>query len=301
MSVGITTWIKQSYLGGVPFARPWSRGTAGATGKRSGIAAGRVVDKHFKDWADGKGLPKSASSTPAKIARNAVGKLMERKIRPTKSNVFVKKGNIRAHIDGVGKLGTTTVLIELKSTTKTLAGHNLNYKRPCGTQPKVDHYANTEYVHHMLQIGWITMAYRASHPGERVVGIVVVAAADAAKVVPLDETFAQPRTWAQLLASKTAMAGVPAAIKKLPKFPTAGVAVAERAAGSLSAGIVSAGRVLTLGCGGAVVATTKQLDAVTKTDKRGMLAAVGTARPAFFVHPTTTGWKVAPLIAGARV
>jgi hypothetical protein len=303
MPVGITTWIKQSFLGGVPFARPWTRGTAGGNGKRSGISAGRVVDGLFKGWASGKGLPKQKGkpSTAAVIARHAVSKLAARKIKPVAANVFVKLGSIRAHIDGVGKLGNTTVLIELKSTTKSLAGHNMGYKTPCNNQPRVGTHANTEYTHHMLQIGWITMAYRALHPGEQVVGLVVVAASDGAKVVMLDEAFAQPRMWQALIESKTAMAGLPAAIKKLPRFPSAGVAAAERAAGSLSGGVISAGRILTLGCGGAVVATTKRLDAVTTTDKRAMLSAVGTARPAYFVHPTPGGWKVAPLIVGSTV
>jgi hypothetical protein len=261
------------------------------------------VDQHFKNWANGKGLPtsKGRSSTAAKIARNAVTKLASRNIKPAAANVFVKWGNIRAHIDGVGKLGSTTVLIELKSTTKTMAGHNAGYNTACRTQPRVGTHANTEYTHHMLQIGWITMAYRLTHPTEKVMGVVVVAAADGAKVVALDETFARPNWWRALIASKPSMAGVPAAIKRLPTFPTAAITVAERAAGSLSTGIASGKRVMTLGCGGAVVATTKRLDAVTVTDKRAMLAAVGTARPAYFVHPTTSGWKVAPLIAGSRV
>ena len=295
MAVGITTWIKKGFLGSVPFSRRWDADAAGGGGKASGLSAGRVTDQLFKRWATG-GPPPSGRGKAGDACRHAVAALTARGIRPTGANVFLRRGGIKTHVDGLGAVGSTTVVIELKSTTKPLKSQQRLYHTPCRRQPTVGAYANTEYTHHMLQLGWTTMAYRAAHPGTRVTGIVVVAAADGARIVPLDEAFARPDRWAELVETKPVVTAEAAALRRIAKFPDAAVAAVVTAAASAPLGTTAGGRVLSLACGGAAVATAKPKSSVTATDRKAMAAAVAGAAPAFYVCPSPTGWVVSPLI-----
>lgn len=298
-AVGVTTWIHKAFLGSVPFSRRWDPDAAGGRGKASGLSAGRVTDQLFKRWATGGGPPAGRGKAGA-ACRHAVAALTARGIRPRGANVFLRRGGIRTHVDGLGALGATTVVIELKSTTKPLASQRRLYHTPCQRQPTVGAYANTEYTHHMLQLGWTTMAYRAAHPGTRVTGIVVVAAADGARIVPLDEAFARPDKWAELVAAKPLVSADAAALRRMPKFPDAAVPAVVAAAASLSTGTTANGRVLTLACGGAAVATAKAKASVTATDRKAMAAAVAGAAPAYYVSPSPGGWVVSPLIVAKQ-
>jgi hypothetical protein len=298
-AVGITTWIRKGFLGSVPFSRRWDPDAAGGGGKASGLSAGRVTDQQFKRWATG-GAPPSGRGKASAACRHAVAALGARGIRPRGANAFLRHGGIKTHVDGLGAVGSTTVVIELKSTTKPLATQTRLYHTPCRRQPTVGAYANTEYTHHMLQLGWTTMAYRAAHPGARVTGIVVVAAADGARIVPLDEAFARPAKWAELTAAKPIVTGDAAALKRVAKFPDAAVAAVVAAAASPAVGKTAGGRVLLLACGGAAVATAKAKGSVTATDRKAMAAAVAGAAPAYYVSPSPSGWVVAPLIVAKQ-
>jgi hypothetical protein len=299
MAVGVTTWIKKGFLGSVPFSRRWDADAAGGGGKASGLSAGRVTDQLFKRWATG-GPPPSGRGKAGDACRHAVAALTARGIRPTGANVFLRRGGIKTHVDGLGAVGSTTVVIELKSTTKPLKSQQRLYHTPCRRQPTVGAYANTEYTHHMLQLGWTTMAYRAAHPGTRVTGIVVVAAADGARIVPLDEAFARPDRWAELVETKPVVTAEAAALRRIAKFPDAAVAAVVTAAASAPLGTTAGGRVLSLACGGAAVATAKPKSSVTATDRKAMAAAVAGAAPAFYVCPSPTGWVVSPLIVAKQ-
>ncbi len=294
MSVGITTWIKTCLLKNTPFSRTWTRGAG--NGKRSGLSAGRRVDYHFKRWAMSRTTP-PAKTEHGKIARRAIAAVEARGIRPLSANTFLKHGPIRTHTDGIGACGSTKVIIELKSTTKSLAAHSRGYHSPCSKQPVVGALANTEYTHHMLQLGWTVMAFRANNPGQVVTGIVVVAAIDGAKVVCLDEKFSRPSWWATMVDAYPTMRsakGVNA--KHMCQFPEAGIPAVERAAGSAAIGIGFNKRVLQLSCGGGAVAINKPLNKITITDKKAMIKSLGTAKPMFFVYPTRAGWISNPLV-----
>jgi hypothetical protein len=294
--VGITSWLKSAFLGGIAFRRKWVPGQASSTqGKKSGLSAGRVVDRLFKRWADKKSLPSSKSKC-AKVCNHAVSALRSRKIRPVCSNAFVRYNGIKSHIDGLGATGATTVIIELKSTTKSIDAQQRAYHTPCQNQPTVGQYANTEYTHHMLQLGWTTLAYRIANPDRSVIGIVLIAAEDGARIVPLDESFARKSTWDKLIASKFQASGISNAIKSLPYFPDDAVAVVEAAAGVKKCGMTGNKRILALSCGGAAVASLKLSGKLSIAEKKKIKEAVGNASPVYCVFPGISGWKARPVI-----
>tara|TARA_Y100000592_G_scaffold95991_1_gene163618 strand:+ start:11795 stop:12706 length:912 start_codon:yes stop_codon:yes gene_type:complete len=188
MPVGITTWIKQDVLRGIPFQR---RGCTGMGNPTTGIQAGRKIDTAFKGLCVTGDVP---PQTPAWVRRRiAAIRVSLKKVGVVlrASNVLTKLGQLKTHIDGVGvhqKSGKVVVL-ELKSTQASLANHRKAYDIPCSLQPKVKVggtlVANTERMHHAIQLAFGVHSLPTAHTG-----YVIVSASDGAALYPLNSGIA---------------------------------------------------------------------------------------------------------------
>ena len=180
-ATGITTFIGDTVFRGVQFQRLGCRGMGNAS---AGIKLGRRVDAAFKDWCTTGVQPKAEPHVARRMASIAAA-LTGRGISMTESNVFVKRNQLRTHIDGVGKhrLGDV-VVVELKSTQASQANHAAAYDVACAALPSVVvagvTLPNTERTRHMLQLSFCLLATGAKR------GVVVVSTSDGAAIYPLN-------------------------------------------------------------------------------------------------------------------
>jgi hypothetical protein len=220
------------------------------------------------------------------------------------ANTFLKLGAIRTHLDGVGRRGNVVVVVELKSTTRPIGAAMDVYDAPCAKQPCVaGSHTNTERLHHQLQLGWGVMAYRKLVQSTGVTGVIVVAAADGARLMWLDETYASPAFWARALAAAPPRnCRAAAAAPKMPKWPgDAATAALEAAAGVRTMGLIN-GRVMTLACGGAAVVSLRRASATTTAERKRMVAAIRAASRGmgWVVYPCAGAWQAAPIHAAKQ-
>jgi hypothetical protein len=199
------------------------------------------------------------------------------------------------------------VIVEIKSTTRGIDAAKEVYDIACSRQPVVMGLANTERLHHQLQLGWTTMAYRRTKGEHRVTGVVVLAAADGAELYWLDRRYSEPAFWNQALAAAPLPAsgggGTGPRPRRLPgggipKWPgDAASAVLAAATGVRVAGIHN-GRVAVLACGTAAVASGKPLSALPRATldrlRAAALAASSTGR-AWIVQPIAGRWRATPV------
>ena len=170
--------------------------------------------------------------------------------------------------------------------------------------------ANCEYLHHQLQLGWTTWAYRKTStlPAANITGVIVVAASDGGKLVRLDPQYASDAFWSRILAScrkstkaqPMMLSDVPTS---LPLWPEAeGKRIIQQALGVTVIEIVGNGRVARTSCGGVAVACTKPHSDIKNRDFKRMqiaAAAVG-GKPAWYIYPSPSGWKIHALPAMKR-
>ena len=305
-SVGITRWISECFLGGVPFTRKWA-GVASAKTPKQALSHGRRVDAHIKALAL-NGTPPPTASAGGRAAANAAAEMRKLGITLNDANVFLTHGGVRTHVDAVGAMnGKATVIVELKSTTRPLAAAKAVYDTPCGKQPTAGGHPNTERTHHQLQLGWTVMAYRATVKRAGVVGIIITAAPDGATHTMLDEKFADPAFWRRTIAAsplppRVAERGGGNAGASIGKWPGhAATAAVERATGA-NVRAIHEGRIALLRGGGGAVATAKPLSKISKAAIRRMNKAVAAAGAgcAWLVHPVGGEWQVSPLPAAKR-
>ncbi|MGB0549518.1 MAG: hypothetical protein ACPGR8_10320 [Limisphaerales bacterium] len=268
------------------------------------MSAGRSIDAAFKRFA-------TTGKTPAKqTAAHAACRRGIRALRKVATvdgaNVFLKHGPIRTHADGVGWIGKTRCVIELKSTTKTMADFEACYHLPCRNVPALatTQWSNTEANHHQLQLGWTVFAMRETNPTvTAVTGVLLVVATDAAKVVPLDPQFAKAATWRRLLAAappQVAAGGAITVANRVPQWPTGrGCRALERAVGSKVTAVVAQNRVAQTECGGVAVCATKPKREWTPSYGRMLVRAARAVggSPMWVLIPTAAGWRVQPLQA----
>lgn len=177
MSTGITTWIKDSLLKGIPFNR---RGCKGMGSPQSGLLKGRKIDSAFKSLCQtGKVAPGTKTWVVRRI--EAIQKsLRKANVKVCNANVFVKMGGLKTHLDGVG-IHTPTgekVVLELKSTQASLANHRAAYDIACSAQPTValgrQQTSNTERLHHAIQLAFGVYGLKTTR------GYVIISASDGA-------------------------------------------------------------------------------------------------------------------------
>ena len=256
MAVGITTWIHTSLLKGVPFRRRWRSGSGTGRAAQSALALGRKVDNHFKNYAlSQKEIPQRTLA--GKMATRAVNALRSAHCKLVDANIFLTVGHIKTHVDAIASRGQSTVVVELKTTSRTIEAFDEHYKHPCRNQDTVHGMENTEWLHHQLQLGWTTMAYRMTKQANNVSGIIVVVASDGARCYPLDESFARRSFWSRVTvavppatSSKTVEVS-----SKIPLWPGEPATRVVTKALGVNAGAVISKRILTLSCGSAVVAS----------------------------------------------
>jgi len=185
MAVGITTWIKDDLLKGIPFTR---RGCRGMGKPADGLLNGRKIDLAFKGFCTtGKAPPGTKAWVVRRIS--AIQKsLAKAGVQLHAANVFVKIGQLKTHLDGVGthRASGEVVVLELKSTQSTLASHRAAYDIPCSIQPTIrlagcGEVANTERMHHALQLAFGVHGLESAKRG-----FVIISASDGAALYPLN-------------------------------------------------------------------------------------------------------------------
>ena len=152
-----------------------------------GLKSGRKIDLAFKQYCTTRQVPPGCLAwVKRRIAAIQVS-LKKAKISVTASNVFVKLGQLKTHIDGTGIYLPTgeTVVLELKSTTSSLADHRKAYDVPCSMQPTIklgsSEATNTERLHHAIQLAFGVHALQTATRG-----YVIVSASDGAALYPLN-------------------------------------------------------------------------------------------------------------------
>lgn len=184
MGTGITTWIKEHVLRGVPFTR---RGCKGMGSPQSGLLKGRKVDLAFKSFCTTGAAPAGSKTWVVRRIAAIQSSLRKANVTVHSANVFVQIGQLKTHIDGVGTHGPSgeTVVLELKSTQSSLESHRKAYDVACSLQPTVlvnnHRNANTERLHHSLQLAFGVHGLPAAKRG-----YVIISASDGAALYPLN-------------------------------------------------------------------------------------------------------------------
>lgn len=226
--IGVTRWIKESVMKGVPFNRLGCKGQGKAN---DGLRRGRVVDAMFKEWCNTGRVPEGKSWARKRMAFIAAA-LKNRNISMESANVFVKHNGIKTHLDGLGWQGTKQCVVELKTTQATLANHLAAYDVACSNKPtfRIGHdvVPNCERMHHQLQLAFGVLAAKAP------TGVVVVSASNGAAVYPLQAGI-PTHIFKHVEPNRIKHAGAPAPKRaakktkavKLPKWPGASVAAKQ--------------------------------------------------------------------------
>ena len=240
----------------------------------------------------------NAKSQSGKMCRYAIDKLRSVNVTMVDANRFLKLGKIRTHVDGIGQRGKMTVIVELKTTTRTLTAHNAIYDVPCIKQPVVMGLKNTEATHHQLQLGWTVRAYRDTVQSQNVVGLIILVATDGAKVVRLDEAFASKAFWDRSLSATPPVRPVKkVSYSSLQLWPgQEGNKIVKQCCGSTATTLINR-RIQMFNCGAGAVATTLPKEKWSRafiTKVRNAIKAAGGTTP-WLVYRGPVSWKVMPL------
>lgn len=162
--VGITTYIRDTCRGGVPFSASRASNARG----KAGLSVGRVTDHMLQKWCRDEPVP---TGFARRYFNNAVAALHREKLVPVAVQVPCRLGKLKTELDLVclragknGKVGI--VVIELKTSRQTLAQHTASYKKRCLRKPylNVGGYENTEEMAHQLQTDFGVKALLNSFP-----------------------------------------------------------------------------------------------------------------------------------------
>lgn len=287
----------------IPFARRPPPGLKSGKGASTALSAGRNVDRHLKEYAQSGKMPPT-NTKAGRICRNALAALRPY-VQLDDANVFVKYRNLKTHVDALGWNKSSRVVVELKTTTRTLHDFLQCYHVPCSKNPTLlgCNLANTEANHHMLQLGWTTMAYRTQNQNtKQVSGVLVVAATDKAKIFLLDNKFGTQSFWTRIVAAVPPIQHQPtstfACPKWIPLWATGrGCRALERAAATRVTAIVANGKAAQTECGGIAFCCPKEKRLIKHSQLRSMYRAAKTlgATTAWVLFPTQGGWHVQPL------
>jgi hypothetical protein len=198
-SVGITTFLRDTLMRGVPF-KVWSKVKkcpGGLKGKgdsaRAGLSLGRRTDFAFQRVVAGK---ERLSSHPKHRRLHqifaALKKMGIRAVR-TQFPVSIEQFGLKTSLDGIGLTADGhPVVLELKCTQFSLAQHDDRYYRPCvGNGMMANGVENTEHNSHMLQCAFGILGLKKHFPGMPVYGKVIYSADDGVRTYNCE-----PRKWA---------------------------------------------------------------------------------------------------------
>lgn len=240
-TVGVTTWIKTTVCRGIPFTRVGCLGMGNAA---KGASLGRKVDAGFKTLCTTGSMPRDCAHWTIKRLTAIQTTLRKVGVTLVDANKFVKLGALKTHIDGIGKMADgSVVVIELKCTQATLKNHRNAYDVPCSVLPQLQlgaqKAANTERMHHQLQLNFGMQALGGCHHG-----FVVVSASDGAVAyrattgIPA-EVYHQAQPVAVKAAGPSRRPGGKAQKRAAKGFRWPGVAVALRGTGWVDAARVT--------------------------------------------------------------
>lgn len=195
---GITSVLRDSLRGGVPFTAPLSAQPgvgkqakkARNLGSRSDREVGKIIDKKMR-------LSEGCARTKAFFRA-----LEKRGITPVRSQVMVcvPKLGIKTAIDAIGvtKDGKV-VVIEQKCTLSTCARHLVRYRQPCMKRRRLTNgLLNNEYNAHQLQTAFGIMGLQRILPNCTITGVVVVCTSDDACVYDVVPSYVDPVLFNQL-------------------------------------------------------------------------------------------------------
>ena len=191
--VGITTVLRDHLRRGKTFRPPRPR--APSAGKKritqkKGLRIGSWVDRLFTDVIRKKARLNPSDYRHRRCIDLFTG-LRRRGVQCVQSQlrVAVPELGIWTSLDALGVQGNAAVVIELKCTQYTLEQHTEVYDRHC-TQRRMlaNGVLNTERHAHALQTAFGMLALKRALPRVEIKGLVVVCAADGAKMydVPAD-------------------------------------------------------------------------------------------------------------------
>lgn len=162
--VGITTYIRDTCRGGVPFSA--SR-AANARGK-AGLSVGRVTDLMLQKWCRDEPVP---TGFARRYFNNAVAALHREKLVPVAVQMPCRLGKLKTELDLVclrpgNNDRAGIVVVELKTSRQTLAQHTASYKKRCLRKPylNVGGLENTEEMAHQMQTDFGVKALLATFP-----------------------------------------------------------------------------------------------------------------------------------------
>lgn len=196
---GITTVLRDHLRRGKTFRPPrpksYSAGKKRIT-KKKGLKIGSWVDHLFTRVVNGK-VKLNPSDVRHRRCIDLFTGLRRRNIKCIRSqfSVGVPELGIKTSLDALGVQGDSAVVIELKCTQYTLEQHKSMYDNHCLHKRMLTNgVLNTERNAHALQTGFGMMALRrVIKPSIKIKGLVVVCAADGAKMYDVDEAFADPK------------------------------------------------------------------------------------------------------------
>lgn len=162
--VGITSYIRDTCRGGVPFSASRAPNARG----KAGLSVGRVTDQMLQKWCNNQPI---GTGFARRYFDNAVAALHREKLVPVATQVPCRLGGLKTELDLVcmrqGKTGRVgIVVVELKTSRQTIAQHTKSYPKRCLRKPymNVGGYENSEKVAHQIQADFGAKALLASYP-----------------------------------------------------------------------------------------------------------------------------------------
>jgi hypothetical protein len=159
----------------------------GGTGSRAcALRLGRAVDRALCKRV--QHAVHSNSGLVRERVKKILGELCLRKVHVIGAQVAVGMADrgvlLRTELDALGCMGDVPVVIELKTTSATLAQHKAGYHNTCTRRPTLrSGHPNSTHVRHQLQLAFGALSIQAKH------GLVVVSCADGATSYALDPQF----------------------------------------------------------------------------------------------------------------
>jgi hypothetical protein len=210
--MGITTYLKRKMQGATPFRLDMGRrhpSTARSDVHHDqGMRFGRYTDHLFR-----RVISRQERLDPNNRRHVNLLKVFELlrmhriSIKHTQVPVYDQELDVRTTLDGLGVCPRGICVFELKTTTYTLNEHLARYVTKCSNRPFLhNHRPNTEKSMHALQTAFGVLCCRARTEAP-VIGVVVVACTDGAKLYYTDSALASREVFRAPASSAHSQAG----------------------------------------------------------------------------------------------
>ena len=181
--IGITTYIFEVLQRGQKQHLPPARQRVSA---ETGLAIGRFTD-HLIHRNISSNTPIDPSNFRHKRARMILTALKRSGVKFEKTQVPVSLNGIKTCLDGLGFIGDTPVVIEIKTTQHKLKDFRERYKQRCKKRPLLTNgMPNSIESVYSLQAAFGAIAWKKAETAPRCGALVVVGASDAAQVFHID-------------------------------------------------------------------------------------------------------------------